>query len=176
METSAPPPLPGSLDIASKHRRLPSFLHSLPEIDSRLGTNFRKTSDVMSSRKPGGSGDNLKMLHDNLKMLHAGTRSAPPWPAQVLRNSTSKEGWPWAVSGQMRWLGKYVSNDTSSVCLSLGCHGLQDHRFSAGLPKIRDYRAMQNIRKKRSHTTRPPRAERGFDSVFFPVAPFLRGH
>lgn len=52
---------------------------------------------------------------------------------------------------------------------ALGCQGLQAHRFRAGLPKIRDYRAGRNITKYKSHATKLPRAKIGFDSVFLPV-------
>lgn len=41
----------------------------------------------------------------------------------ALNSSTSKRGGSWLCQAKMRWLGKHVSNDTSSVCLSFWLPG-----------------------------------------------------
>ena len=41
----------------------------------------------------------------------------------ALNSSTSKRGGSWLCQATMRWLGKHVRNDTSSVCLSFWLPG-----------------------------------------------------
>lgn len=56
---------------------------------------------------------------------------------------------------------------------AFGCPGLPDHRFRAGLPKIRDYRAVWNITKKIKVILKGFHVQSGFVSVFLPDGPSL---
>jgi hypothetical protein len=74
----------------------------------------------------------------------------PSLARQLQKAPPPQRGSHWlGLAGSARWGGwRNMWVTTLPLFVSaFSCPGLQDHRFRAGLPKIRDYRPMQYLRK-----------------------------
>lgn len=111
-----PPPTSWGLQAVLRKQRLPCFHHKVcRQVKSRLQTNYRKNAGkgvigTLGARawEPEGC-------------------QTPLWGCEALRLERGE--------AQMRWLGKHVSNDTSSVCLSFWLPGATGPQIQCWLAK-----------------------------------------
>ena len=96
-------------------------------------------------------------------------------PGQALLRGAPprKRGGSWLQQTQMRWLGKHVSNDTSSVCLSFWLPGATGPQIQCWLAKNKRLQGCVEHRKNIKAPLQGFHMQSGFVSVFLPAGPLL---